>query len=109
MTILCAWQVTNTIHRYCMLTTNDLRPSSYACPLSHPCVMQDAAAATEPLRDALWGDHKLAVLLPPGTRIPPAPGFVPQPGDEVLLTQDGEEARSATSHELAGSSPFSGV
>jgi len=68
---------------------------------------EDAAGATEPLRSALWGDHKMAVLLPPGTRIPPPPGAEAALGPEARLAQDEEEARAAANHELAGSSPFS--
>lgn len=64
--------------------------------------LQDAAAAMEPLQTALWAEHRLAVLLPPGTRIPGQ-----QQVDEEL-EQDGEDAKSSTSHELASSSPFSG-
>jgi hypothetical protein len=67
--------------------------------------MQEAASATAPLRDALWGNHQLAVLLPPGTRLPPSPGEVPS---EQELQQDGPQAKASTSHELAQSSPFSG-
>lgn len=50
--------------------------------------LQEAAAATEPLRTALWGDHQMAVLLPPGTRIPPPPGA--GSGDE---DEDGNAGR----------------
>ena len=75
---------------------------------AHPHTRQEVAAATEPLRSALWGDHKLAVLVPPGVRIPPAPGMT-EYVEEEELTQDGVEAQANTMHELAGSSPFSGV
>lgn len=81
-------------------------------------LLQEAAAATEPLTSALWGDHRLAVLLPPGTRVPPPPSFSGGPGtslpamgpDDVgSLVQDGDDARNSTAQELAGASPFAGV
>ncbi|KAF5836126.1 P-loop containing nucleoside triphosphate hydrolase protein [Dunaliella salina] len=40
---------------------------------------EEAGEALEPLRSSLWTDHKLAVLLPPGTRIAPPPGSMPDP------------------------------
>jgi len=71
---------------------------------------EEAGEALEPLRSSLWSDHKLAVLLPPGTRIAPPPGSMPDPEEAEamgLLQQDGDEAQINTVHELAGASPFS--
>ncbi|KAJ9525362.1 hypothetical protein QJQ45_003236 [Haematococcus lacustris] len=58
-----------------------------------------AAAATVPLRDALWGEHQLAVLLPPSTQLPQAPSDT--------LAQHSDDVKAATSHELASTSPHS--
>lgn len=65
----------------------------------------------EPLRTALWNEHSISLLLPLGSPPPvPAPGsasYSQQPQQPRNNPED-PEATAATSHELAGSSPFSG-
>ena len=69
----------------------------------------------EPLRSALWTEHGISLMLPPGSPPPkPAPGSLAEQmereeRDEWLRSNPADpEVAAAASHELAGSSPFSG-
>lgn len=71
----------------------------------------------EPLRSALWTEHSISLMLPPGSPPPlPAPGSLAEEqlreqGREASLRSNNPqdpEVTADTSHELAGSSPFSG-
>jgi len=63
---------------------------------------EEAVKVVEPLRTALWTEHRIAMLLPPGA--PTAPGEPPQ---QSSASPQSDDNAAATSHELAGSSPFS--
>ena len=76
---------------------------------------EDAAECVEPLRSALWTEHGISLMLPPGSPPPkPAPGSLAEQmereeRDEWLRSNPADpEVAAAASHELAGSSPFSG-
>ena len=102
-----------------MLMIPAITAFSAACDPLLSCIMRSpeaAAECVEPLRTALWSEHSISLMLPPGSPPPaPAPSSLAeeqtaQQGGEALRRnnpQDPEVAADA-SHELAGSSPFSG-
>lgn len=55
---------------------------------------KDAAEIADPLRSALWNEHSISLMVPPGTPLP-------------SLNPIDPEAKAGTQAELAGSSPFS--
>jgi hypothetical protein len=63
-------------------------------PLPRTRRAEEVAALTEPLRSALWTEHRIAVLLPPGSpRIAPPPGY-PEPEDDDE-DEDGDQGGGA--------------
>ncbi|GAX72763.1 hypothetical protein CEUSTIGMA_g219.t1 [Chlamydomonas eustigma] len=77
---------------------------------------EDAAQFVEPLRSALWSEHNISLLLPPGSPLPsPAAGSnenrlqgAMEGSRELPRSNPADpETAAAASHELAGSTPFS--
>lgn len=73
---------------------------------------EEAAGFVEPLRSALWMEHGVSLLLPPGSPPPtPLTGSLSWEERQKEIPRSNPvdpETKASASHELAGSSPFSG-